>query len=1152
VQTPVLRIIPILVVLAACDLGSVDPDPVDPTENSASTACSGACHGSGGNPAPPTDTTGHTTPASIGVGAHAQHLDTSNWHKRLECGSCHKVPEQIGDPGHIDTDLPAEVILTGLGDGGTWDHDSQTCTNTYCHGATLSNTVDNQTGTTAGGTATAPTWTLVDGSQTQCGGCHGAPPPAPHPNDPDCGKCHPTMNPGSGMVIAYPELHIDGHLDVVDTQACDSCHGMNGQSAPPRDTLGNSATTFRGVGAHAQHMTANSDWHAPINCTECHKVPAGLNDQGHVDTPLPAELVFGPLAGAASTYDGTAGTCTNTYCHSGGITDGSHPSGGTVQTPKWTKVDGTQSACGSCHGRPPPSPHPQQGSCGTCHPTMTVGDDTTITYPALHIDGKVDVVDTQACDGCHGSNGNPAPPNDTLGNATTGFRGVGAHRVHLDPSTWRKDIPCDACHKVPTQTYQQGHIDTPLPAEVTFSPIAGNATWNGTTCSNNYCHGSTLGGGTSKNPAWTVITGAQSLCGSCHGSPPPAPHPVDTDCGKCHNTMTPGGGLVITDPSRHIDGNLDVDGDQPCNACHGGTNNAPPKDTQGNTNTNTRGVGAHQSHLATTNRFKPIACDDCHRVPGTVLSVGHIDTPLPAELTFSGRAGTGTSFNGSRCSNNYCHGSTLTGGTAKTPLWAVVDGTQSQCGSCHGNPPTSPPHTAASTDCGQAACHPNVVLGNPTQFIDPTKHVDGVLDVSTNQACNSCHGGTNDAPPKDTQNNNNTSSRGVGAHQSHLTPANWHRDIQCAECHKVPTALASTGHIDTPLPAEVIFKGISAGSTWNGISCATYCHGTTLAAGGTAINPVWTTVNNSQNTCTSCHGNPPPSHSAYTNPTQCSTCHPGGTGGTFNSTAAAQHIDGTLQVTSVHPAGYDQREMHGYDFDKMGPSTCATSGCHGTALTGAASGGAGPACTSCHAQWQTDCAFCHGTAGGTGAPPQGTFGETAASDKHVGAHAKHVGATAMHAAWDCSYCHTNPSTALTPGHVDGSGGVVQAEVKYNSLNPSGAFTASTTTCTNMWCHGNGRTSAGTAVWTSTTALVCSSCHPDNGSGMSGEHSRHVRSENMKCSACHQTVVNATNGIIAPALHVNGVKDVKMPTGTWNPSNKQCSGLGNGCHGTKSW
>jgi predicted CxxxxCH...CXXCH cytochrome family protein len=870
-------------------------------------------------------------------------------------------------------------------------------------------------------------------------------------------------------------------------------------------------------------------------------VPAGINDQGHIDSDLPAELRWGSLAGNGA-WDGAR--CSNTYCHGGP----SGPlTGGNATSPQWTRVDGTQTQCGSCHGAPPPPPHPSGNDCGQCHPTMTPGAGLVIAYPALHIDGTVDVSDDQPCDSCHGSGGNAAPPADTMGATTTDVRGVGAHRNHLAPSTWRKDMACTDCHRVPTATTSIGHIDTPLPAELTFSPLAGAAAWNGNTCSNTYCHGSTLTGGTSTNPVWTVVNGAQGQCGSCHGTPPPPPHPVDSDCGSCHDTMTPGGGLAIADPSRHIDGNLDVDSDQACNACHGsGSSDAPPQDTAGNTATSARGVGAHQQHLATTNRFMPVACTDCHRVPGAVSSVGHIDSPLPAELVFSTRGGPTTQWNGSRCSNNYCHGATIgAGGTATAPLWTTVDGSFATCTACHGNPPPLPhPQNAA---CEQ--CHDD--MATPTTFSDPLRHVDGNLDVSTTQACNSCHGGANDAPPQDTSGNTATTSRGVGAHQAHVAgDATWHKATACDQCHRIPATTTAAGHMDTPLPAELTFTGLAAGSAWNGTSCTSYCHGSTLAAGGSSTNVVWTDTDGSQIQCGGCHGAPPPP--PHPTGSTCDQCHqPAGPGLTID--IPAQHVDGILQVTAVHPPGYNAREQHGYAFDRGGPSTCATAACHGTALTGGSSGG--PSCNTCHtpANWQTSCTFCHGTSGGTGAPPQGVEGATAATDPHVGAHTKHVGATSMHAAWTCTTCHTNPSTALTPGHVDGTGGAVAAEVLYSSLNPSGTFNAGTRTCANLYCHGNGRTSGGTAVWTSTTALACNSCHQTNGNNMSGEHDKHIQDENMDCAECHADVVNTAMGITNPALHVNGTKQVRMtPSGTWNPTTKACSGLPGGCHGTETW
>ena len=78
---------------------------------------------------------------------------------------------------------------------------------------------------------------------------------------------------------------------------CTSCHGSGGYSAPPVDTRLETDTTEPGVGAHRAHVEA-ADWHAVIPCDECHQVPFSLDDPGHVDTALPAELVWGDLAAA--------------------------------------------------------------------------------------------------------------------------------------------------------------------------------------------------------------------------------------------------------------------------------------------------------------------------------------------------------------------------------------------------------------------------------------------------------------------------------------------------------------------------------------------------------------------------------------------------------------------------------------------------------------------------------------------------------------------------------------------------------------------------------------------------------------------------------------------------------------------------------------
>lgn len=64
-------------------------------------------------------------------------------------------------------------------------------------------------------------------------------------------------------------------------------------------------------------------------------------------------------------------------------------------------------------------------------------------------------------------------------------------------------------------------------------------------------------------------------------------------------------------------------------------------------------------------------------------------------------------------------------------------------------------------------------------------------------------------------------------------------------------------------------------------------------------------------------------------------------------------------------------------------------------------------------------------------------------------------------------------------------------------------------------------------------------------------SSHRRSDHKKPSAtCHESVVDANNAIIAPALHVNGAKNVQFSAAgsSYDPTNKSCTGTGNGGHG----
>lgn len=517
-----------------------------------------------------------------------------------------------------------------------------------------------------------------------------------------------------------------------------TCHGQGANPAPPRDVNGRTDTGSPGVGAHASHMNASS--HAGVACSACHVVPSRTEDKGHADDALPAEVTFSGMAttgGRDPVYDRTTGTCANTYCHSGPSSSGSEWSNAAV----WTAPRDSGGACGSsCHGSPPGGTHPKSDACQQCH--ETAGPKGTIAKPELHLDGVLQV-SPKGCSACHGSDENAAPPLDLAGNSDPSSVTVGAHQAHLAGGKFSRPVQCSECHLVPEAIGDPGHVDDDDGiAEVFFAgvSVAGGAepAWNrvDATCSSTYCHGSEAWGGVALQPVWTG--GAQSSCGSCHGLPPPRPHVADTACERCH-TETAGPSGTIANRDLHINGVVDIPGG-PCNRCHGDDrSSAPPRDLAGNTDTASRGVGAHRQHLDATQMSlaTPFACDVCHEVPP--LSTTHLSGVT--DMVFSGLA-TGTvagaavvhqsvptySRQTKRCSNVYCHGgweeeSKPSGGASTQPVWTQVDGSQVSCGGCHAFPPPAP--HPASTSCQH--CHPSVINAQ-MQFVDLSKHVNGQVD----------------------------------------------------------------------------------------------------------------------------------------------------------------------------------------------------------------------------------------------------------------------------------------------------------------------------------------------------------------------------------------------------------------------------------------
>lgn len=158
-----------------------------------------------------------------------------------------------------------------------------------------------------------------------------------------------------------------------------------------------------------------------------------------------------------------------------------------------------------------------------------------------------------------------APPYNLSGETERSARGNGAHEVHLRGTESARALRCVECHIVPEQTDAPGHMDTPYPADLTFTGPAQafEATPHFDTesqsCKQTFCHGGYFvggrpSGGTLTEPIWTDVSGAPSVCGACHGLPPPDPHPRAEQCSDCHMNIAADKTFIV--PELHVDGQV--------------------------------------------------------------------------------------------------------------------------------------------------------------------------------------------------------------------------------------------------------------------------------------------------------------------------------------------------------------------------------------------------------------------------------------------------------------------------------------------------------------------------------------------------------------------------------------------------------------------
>src|SRR5512140_1912536 len=181
----------------------------------------------------------------------------------------------------------------------------------------------------------------------------------------ECKTCHGQTYAGGAVGVSC----LTCHTKAAGPENCTTCHG-GVNSAPPKDVSGNTATTAIGVGAHQVHLVGPRTLsNTMINCSDCHHVPDSVYQAGHLDSPLPAEVVINnplsktPTGGITPNpaFDYNTGSCKNTYCHGNWrlpkqgtaysyvYNDTAKALSGNNFAPVWN-AGSPEAACGTCHG----------------------------------------------------------------------------------------------------------------------------------------------------------------------------------------------------------------------------------------------------------------------------------------------------------------------------------------------------------------------------------------------------------------------------------------------------------------------------------------------------------------------------------------------------------------------------------------------------------------------------------------------------------------------------------------------------------------------------------------------------------------------------------------------------------------------------------
>ncbi|HPR63302.1 MAG TPA: CxxxxCH/CxxCH domain-containing protein [Thermoanaerobaculia bacterium] len=617
----------------------------------------------------------------------------------------------------------------------------------------------------------------------------------------------------------------------------------------------------------------------------------------------------------------------------------------------------------------------------------------------------------------------------------------------------------------------------------------------------------------------------------------------------------PDGGYLgnrISDPTNYTDGI--------CETCHTRTS-YHRNDTSGadnhTHNAGTRCVNCHTHE----DGFAGAGCDGCHGRPPSpaegdshaahVLSSTALESytdPTPETTAAEYGFACVKCHNGTHVSDPTDPRSVDIAGEATIPDTTGMSYTVDEPGSFTDDPGAGYTFYWSKNACTNVYCH-----GNFTGGLNPA------LNWGTSSTtCGTCHKATNADPPT------------TGSHNPHVISTAYNFD--CVTCHRGTASGGSlidlTVHVNGALNWDLNDEGdarIAAGSTYSGSNTGST---TTFGTFGTCANlychsngnPVTGTINTWTPTwgdptfpadCTGCHGNDSASASLIGNAAasrdgslyheihvgtygyNCNDCHDT-TIGADNRTIAsfAAHVNNAKDVnfaSAVPAAGIDQT---GGSWDS-GTHQCANLYCHSSGQTTGPFGA--PLTTPDWDGAALGCNGCHDQAGAS------TTSLSAAHFTHTETDFYNIG---------CQRCHINTvsdSTTISTiaNHVDGN---ADGDVVFDNTGPNnsgGTYNTGTETCSNTYCHSDGKDTAAPYIsgpsiaWTA--SATCASCHDDAdpaATNLSGAHQKHTETDTyaLGCQRCHTNTVSNSTTISNAANHVDGNADGDVVFDNSGPNN----------------